>query len=185
MVKFGAEKIKNFKGYKKWLRYFFLAVASLYWAYIAITIAYWYFLELNSESLDKVIINPVFLWIVMGFFLLLEGVLFKKTKKAKPEVVSIYSNRKKTLIQISNIAYIESRGDFTLVILKDGSQLKNSVKISDWENKLGRFLRIHRSFLVSPNDAILKGNNIIVNGQWELPVSRSYKKKVEGYFMQK
>lgn len=182
IVKFGIEKTKSYKGFKKWLRYFFLAIISLYWGYIAITITYWYFLELRSDSLEKILINPIFIWIIIGFFVLLDFVLFKKVGPNETEVVSIYSNRKKTIIQIKNIAYIESRGDFTMATLKDGSEYKNTIKISEWEKKLKNFLRIHRSFLVNTNLTTLKGNEVIVNAEWTLPISRSYKKEVVGHF---
>ena len=42
IVKFGIEKTKHFYGLRKWVRYFFIAMISLYWGYVAITVAYWY-----------------------------------------------------------------------------------------------------------------------------------------------
>lgn len=182
VVKMGIEKIKHFKGIKKWLRSFLLAVISLYWGYIAIAIAYWYFLELKSDTLEGILINPIFIWIIIGFFVLLEYVLFKKTSEERAKSVSIYSERKKTVLEIHKIAYIESRDNYTMAILKDGSQYKNAIKISEWEFKLNDFLRIHRSFLVNPEWSIIKGNDIIVNGEIVLPISRSYKKKIEAYY---
>lgn len=182
ILKYGIEKTKSLDGFKKWIRYFFLAIMSLYWGYIAIIIAYWYFLELKSDSIEKILINPIFIWVIIGFFALLEFVLFKKANQSQASVVSIYSNRKKTIIQIKNIAYVESRSNFTLVILKDGSEYKNIIKISEWENRLENFLRIHRSFLVNTNLTTLNGNAVIVNAEWTLPISRSYKKEVLEHF---
>lgn len=184
IVIYGIEKYKNLKGLVKWIRYFFLAIISLYWGYLAITIAYWYFLELNAEGLDKVLVNPIFIWMVIGFFVLLEFILFRKMEKKESqlETITIYSDRKKTTLQKNYIAYVESRGDFTLVMMKDGNELKNNVKISEWEFKLDHFLRIHRSFLINPTKSIFKGSEVIVNGEWPLPVSRSYKPKVKDYF---
>ena len=164
------------------MRFFFLAVISLYWGYIAITIAYWYFLELKGGSLDKIVINPIFIWLIIGFFVLLDYVLFKSFKQTEDTVVTIYSNRKKTIIQIKNIAYIESKGDFTLVWLQDGSQLKNAIKISEWQHRLTHFRRIHRSFLINTDFATMQGNEVLINAQWKLPISRSYKKEVLAYF---
>ncbi|MEL0455103.1 LytTR family DNA-binding domain-containing protein [Flavobacteriaceae bacterium SZ-1-7] len=182
IVKFGIAKTKHFKGVKKWLRYLFLAVISLYWGYVAITITYWYFLELKADALEKILINPFFIWMIIGFFILLEYILFKKSDSAVKETISIYSDRKRTIIQVSNLAYVESRGDFTLAVLKDGSQYKNNIKISEWEQKLNSFVRIHRSFLVNPDLATLNGNEIVINAECSLPISRSYKKQVEAYF---
>ena len=182
LLKYGIEKTKPLDGFKKWIRYFFLAIMSLYWGYIAIIITYWYFLELKSDSIEKILINPIFIWVIIGFFALLEFVLFKKANQSQSNVVSIYSNRKKTVIQINNIAYVESRSNFTVVILKDGSEYKNIIKISEWENRLENFLRIHRSFLVNSNLTTLNGNAVIVNAEWTLPISRSYKKEVLKHF---
>ena len=185
IVKYGIEKTKLLKGLKKWVRYLLIAVTSLYWGYIAVTAAYWFFLELKADALEKILINPIFIWMMIGFFVLFETILFKKVKTVNNETISIYSDRKKTVFQINNIAYIESRGDFTMVVLKDGSQFKNTIKISEWEDKLKNFLRIHRSFLVNPDIATLRGSEIVIDENNALPISRSYKKKVEDYFKNK
>tara|TARA_R110002049_G_scaffold293731_2_gene478999 strand:- start:51371 stop:52072 length:702 start_codon:yes stop_codon:yes gene_type:complete len=182
MVKYGINTAKNFKGFSKWLRYFFIAILSLYWGYIAITIAYWCFLELKADSLEKILINPIFIWMIIGFFVLLEHAFFKTHNKTKNETIIIYSDRKKTVIKINNLAYIESRGNFTLAILEDGSSYKNNIRISEWESRLKGFVRIHRSFLVNPKCATLQGNEVVVNAKWSLPISRTYKEKVIDYF---
>lgn len=147
-------------------------------------IAYWYFLELNAAGFDHVLINPIFIWITIGFFLLLEQLLFKgwHAKQEAASTVTIYSERKKTVLEKNKKAYIESRGYFTLVMMNDGHEMKNNVRISEWEMTLDEFLRIHRSFLVNPKLAILKGNEVIINSEWTLPISRSYKTKVLAYF---
>lgn len=182
IVKFGMEKLKPLKGFKKVSRYFLIAVISLYWGYLAVTVAYWYFLELKSDSLEKILINPIFIWVIIGFFVLLEYKIFKRPDNEEIKTITIYSNRKKTTIKIDNLAYIESRADFTLALLIDGSEYKNSCRISEWEQKLNGFLRIHRSFLVNPDFSTLNGNELVVNAQWYLPISRSYKQRVEDYF---
>ena len=144
--------------------------------------AYWYFLELKADSVESTLINPVFIWIVIGFFILFERVIFKQAKTTTKETISIFSDRKKTIIKIDSLAYIESRGNFTVAVLLDGSHYKNTIRISEWEQKLIGFIRIHRSFLVNPEYATLKGNEVVVNNEIALPVSRSYKDKVNNYF---
>lgn len=178
IVKFGIERFQPLKGFKKALRYFLIAVVSLYWGYLAVTVAYWYFLELKSDSLEKILINPIFIWIIVGFFVLLEFMIFKKSMEEEMKTITIYSNRKKTTIKINNLAYIESRADFTLAILMDGSEYKNTSRISEWEQKLNGFVRIHRSFLVNSDVSTINGNEVVVNAKWSLPISRSYKQKV-------
>ncbi|TNJ41945.1 LytTR family transcriptional regulator DNA-binding domain-containing protein [Tamlana fucoidanivorans] len=182
IVKHSITKIKPLKGIKKWNRFFFLAIITLFWGYLAVTIVYWYFIELKANIIDEILINPVFIWLVLSFFLLLEYVLFKNDSSKKRETVTIYSNRKRTVLPINQIAFIESRSDFTIVMLIDGSNYKNTVKISEWENRLPDFLRIHRSFLVNPEFSLLKGKEVVVNSTWSLTVSRSYKQQVWQFF---
>jgi len=182
IVKYGIEKVRTLGGWKKYLRYFLLAIVSLYWVYVSITLAYWYFLELNATNLDQMLINPVFIWIVIGFFVGMEYFLFKNKGKPDLEKVTIYSSRKKTVLLIKNLAYIESRGDFTIAVLYDGSQYKNQVNISSWDIKLNNFIRVHRSFLVNPTNSVLQGNEVIINSEWKIPVSRGYKQKVQDLF---
>lgn len=181
-VKYGIKKVQSFSKTKKYLRYFLLAVGSLYWVYLSITLAYWYILELKAYQLEQILINPIFIWIIIGFFVGLEYFLFKYKEKPVLEKVKIYSNRKKTILVIDELAYIESRGDFTIAVLIDGSEFKNLINISTWENRLDRFLRVHRSFLVNPDKSILQGNEVVVNGKWKIPISRSYKERVVTYF---
>ncbi|WP_370477586.1 hypothetical protein [Tamlana flava] len=97
IVKFGIAKTKPFTGVKKWLRYLFLSLISLNWGYVAITITYWYFLELKADALEKILINPFFIWMIIGFFILLEYILFKKSNSIAKETIPIYSDRKKQL----------------------------------------------------------------------------------------
>lgn len=182
IVKFGFEKANLLKGVKKWIHYFYIAMLSLYWGYIAIAVAYWYFLELKADLLDKVLISPVFIWLIIGFFVLLEFMFFKKVQPKEQETITIYSDRKKTTINIENLAYIESRGEFTLAVLVDGKEFKNNMRISEWKQRLNGFLRIHRSFLVNPRYATLNGNEVVVNAQWNFPISRTYKQQVLSYF---
>ena len=164
---------------------FFWAVLALDASYLALLFSYWYFLELHPEQFQMILVNPVFIWVTLGFFAGLESFLFKEDPGEEPRTISIYSNRKKTVLEIDQIAYVESRGDFTLVFLKDGSEYKNMVKISNWQQHLDHFLRIHRSFLVNPDISVLHGSSVIVHSKWELPVSRGYKKQVQSYFSQK
>jgi len=182
IVKFGIDIIKPLKGFRKLLRYFFIAVISLYWGYVAIIAAYWYFLSLKADSLEKILINPLFIWIIIGFFVLLEHIVFKTSNKEENKTVTIYSNRKRATIKISNLAYIESRANFTLAFLIDGSEYKNMIRISEWEQKLKGFIRIHRSFLINPDFSTIKGNEVIIDAKWHLPISRSYKQRVFDYF---
>lgn len=184
-VKYSFHSIRSMSGYKKWIRILLIAVVSLYWSYLAIVIAYWYFLELKGGVMEAMLINPVFIWMIVGFLVLLEFQIFNRRGKPSKETISIFSNRKKTVLQIDQIAYVESRSHFTIVVLLNGDILKNNTTITEWEQKLKGFLRIHRSFLVNPDKMVLNGNEVIVNSIHNLPVSRKYKQEVMAFLQAK
>ncbi|NND51640.1 MAG: LytTR family transcriptional regulator [Flavobacteriaceae bacterium] len=184
-VKYSYEMIRHLRGFRKWLRLILIALVSLYWSYIAIAIAYWYLLELKGGVIEELMINPIFIWMIIGFLVLLEFQIFRKTNKKVNETISIYSNRKKIVLQVDSIAYIESRSDFTIAVLLDGETYKNNTTISDWSKKLDHFIRIHRAFLVNPESMVIKGNEILVNSTWNLPMSRKYKAEVINKFQNK
>ncbi|MGA9269235.1 MAG: LytTR family DNA-binding domain-containing protein [Lutimonas sp.] len=185
VVKYGLEQSnKQKRVFSKGVLFFFYGILCLYLSYMAILAAYWYFLELDAEAFNFMIVNPVFIWVSVGFFVFLEQLIFKAPDKEEElKTVTIFSERKKTVLQIDQIAYVESRADFTVAHLETGESFKNSVKISQWEQRLPDFLRIHRSFLVNPQKATLHGSKVRVSEDEELPVSRGYKTRVEAFFL--
>lgn len=184
VVKYGLEQgSKQKRALSRAVLYFFYGIFCLYLSYMAILAAYWYFLELDSQAFNFMIVNPVFIWISIGFFVFLEQLVFKTPVEEESKTVTIFSERKKTVLQIDQITYVESRGDFTVAHLNTGESFKNSVKISQWEQRLPEFLRIHRSFLVNPQKAALHGSKVRVGIDDDLPVSRGYKTRVEAFFL--
>ncbi len=184
VVKYGLEQSgKQKRAFSRGVLLFFYGILCLYLSYMAILAAYWYFLELDSQAFNFMIVNPVFIWISIGFFVFLEQLVFKTPVEEESKTVTIFSERKKTVLQIDQITYVESRGDFTVAHLDTGESFKNSVKISQWEQRLPEFLRIHRSFLVNPQKATLHGSQVRVGIDEDLPVSRGYKTRVEAFFL--
>ncbi len=184
VVKYGLEQSqKEINAVKKWIWLFFYGILCLYLSYMAILAAYWYFLELDAEAFNFMIVNPIFIWISIGFFVFLEQRIFKGKAEEEPVTVTIFSARKKTVLQVDQITFVESRGDFTIAHMESGESFKNSVKISQWEQRLPAFVRRHRSFLVNPQKAALHGSHVRVGTDEELPISRGYKSKVEAFFL--
>ncbi len=182
LIKFSWPKIKTLPKTKKILRLFYVAVASLYICYLAITLAYWYFLELRGGQMEQVFLNPVLVWIILGFFAGIESYFFPIHDPISKKSITIFSNRKNTTLLIDDIVFIESRNEFTLVRLANDQEIINKITISNWVDKLPNFIRTHRSFLINPSSAILKGNEIIISSKWHIPISRSYKAEVYNYF---
>jgi hypothetical protein len=177
----------KFSGWKRYNRLFFIVVSSLYLAYLAITFVYWYFLGFNPNYFEKSIINPVLLWVIMGFFSGLYFFLFRKkvSENIGPETISFYSNRKLISLRQDEILFVESLGEYTEIQLVNGQSLKNGVKISEWTNRLPQFLRVHRSFLINPEFAIYKGQEVEINGKQLISISRTYKEQTKAYFLKK
>ncbi|MET0637890.1 MAG: LytTR family DNA-binding domain-containing protein [Chitinophagaceae bacterium] len=81
---------------------------------------------------------------------------------------------------ISDILYIESWKDYVKVVCLDGQYLLARQSISSMENLLSehKFIRTHRSFMVSI-DKISGYNGIAVQlGKTEIPIGRLYKQAV-------
>lgn len=184
IMKYGLELSKKEKHHvKRGILLFVYGMLCLYISYMSILGAYWYFLELDAEAFNFMIVNPIFIWVSIGFFIFLEKWIFSGKQEEEPATVTIFSERRKTMLQVDQITFVESRGDFTVAHLDSGESFKNSVKISQWERRLPAFLRIHRSFLVNPQRATLHGSKVRVGSDEELPVSRGYKTRVEAFFL--
>jgi DNA-binding LytR/AlgR family response regulator len=81
---------------------------------------------------------------------------------------------------INDIVYIESWKDYIKVFLTNGKSLLVKQSISSMENLLSdhKFLRVHRSYMVSM-DKISGYNNLSVQlGFTEIPIGRLYKQAV-------
>ena len=184
IMKYGLERSNKEKHrVKRGILLFFYGMLCLYISYMSILGAYWYFLELDAEAFNFMIVNPIFIWISIGFFIFLEKWIFSGKQTEEPATVTIFSERRKTMLQVDQITFVESRGDFTVAHQDSGESFKNRVKISQWERRLPAFLRINRSILVNPQKATLHGSTIRVGNDEDLPVSRSYKTKVDTFFL--
>jgi hypothetical protein len=177
----------KFSSWKRYNRLFLIVVSSLYLAYLAITFVYWYFLGFNPNYFEKSIINPVLLWVIMGFFSGLYFFLFRKksSKNSVSKTINFYSNRKLISLRQDEILFVESLGEYTEIQLVNGQSLKNGVKISEWTTRLPQFLRVHRSFLINPEFAIYKGQEVEINGKHLISISRTYKEQAKAHFLKK
>ncbi|WBL41730.1 LytTR family DNA-binding domain-containing protein [Algoriphagus halophytocola] len=184
---FGIKWSLKFNSFKRIVRLLLSGILSLNLAYLVIAFVYWYFLNFNPNFFEKSIINPILLWVIMGFFVGLHFFLFHRSQQqedVEEKTISFYSERKITSVPIKDILMIESLSDHTTVRLSNGQTLKNSIKISEWENKLPKFLRIHRSFLINPTFAIYKGNEIEMDGKQLVPISRKFKEITRRHFLE-
>lgn len=93
--------------------------------------------------------------------------------------IIVRADKKMIKVPLEDIQYIESLKDYVIIHV-GGRRIVTKQKISYLEQKLpdGKFLRIHRSFLVALNKIqAFSPNHVEINSQ-ELPIGRSYKSEV-------
>ena len=108
------------------------------------------------------------------------------TQAAKEEIDSIFvkSDYKLVQVKLDNILYIEGLKDYIKICTDDDSKpLLSLMSIKSMEELLpsGRFMRVHRSFIVHVDKIKIIDRNRIVFGKTYIPVSDSYKKEFNAF----
>ncbi len=88
-------------------------------------------------------------------------------------------------ISLNDILYIEAWRDYVKIITKTETIL-SLLSISLLEQKLpsNKFLRVHRSFIISPNSIeSIERNRIYIQGNW-IPIGGSYKETFQTWLEQ-
>ena len=157
------------------LALFLLIVTHMLFSYIKNEPAYSF-----PQDIAPILANPVFLAIILTILAYGEFRLEKwlgKTRKNHP--VTFTSDYRKVTLDTEDILYIESRDSEVWLYARDGKSYRNKTGISQWENLLGPdFVRIHRSFLVNGQEAVVTSPETVSIAGTELPVSRKYKDSV-------
>ena len=85
-------------------------------------------------------------------------------------------NKDMTRVLLKDIIYIESFRDYLKIILKDRSLITYQ-RISYMEEKLpeGKFMRIHKSYIVALHKVISYRNDTIYLDKFNLPIGRTYR----------
>lgn len=94
--------------------------------------------------------------------------------------IYLRADRKNIKILLSDILFIESLKDYIKVITKDKTIIAKQ-SISSFEETLptGKFLRVHRSFIISVNKIDSYNQDLIQINKYEIPISRSYRHEFE------
>ena len=98
----------------------------------------------------------------------------------KSDFIFVRSDRKMIKINFSEVNYIESLGDYLKIHLSNKTIITRET-ITSIEAKLPKkkFLRIHRSFIVSINKIESFTNEFVEINNKAIPISRSYKNDVK------
>ncbi|MGB1308423.1 MAG: LytR/AlgR family response regulator transcription factor [Oceanihabitans sp.] len=117
--------------------------------------------------------------------------VYSKSKTSIPEeseiadFIFVRSERKMLKIDFNAIRYVESYSDYIKIHLENETIVTRET-ISAIEGKLptNRFIRIHRSYIISLKYISSFTNEHVLIKEKALPISRSYKKEVLGFLDQ-
>lgn len=144
--------------------------------------------QLNQKEVPPMLINPVFLGLILTALSIGDhfwGLWLSKHLKPVSRTITFFSDRRSVTLDLSVIAYIESNDTEVRIVTVSGESYRNKTGIGQWENLLGEgFLRIHRSFLVNMELAVLVSSETVVVGDVRLPVSRKYREIVQSHFLE-
>ena len=110
-----------------------------------------------------------------------DGVVETKMYKTNPDAfIYLKADRVMQKIFINEILYIESWKDYVKLFFTNGKHLLVKQPISAIENLLSehKFIRVHRSYIVSLNKISGYSNTSLQLGSTEVPVGRLYKQNV-------
>lgn len=111
--------------------------------------------------------------------------LKQRAAGAEPaDCIYVKSDYKLVRISLDRILYIEGLKDYVKIYVEDEPKaILSLISMKAMEDKLpsGRFIRVHRSFIVQKSKIKLIDRGRIVFGKEYIPVSDSYKQELQSY----
>lgn len=174
----------------------YMIIISLYLEVWIIMLAFMFLANYQFQNMIPVTTNVFVLAVTLycivfmyGFILLVRRSflseksiqeLEEEKDKQKIDYLSVRVDRKTSLIARNDIDYIESLGDYVKIMTSKNAPVITKEKISNLGEKLPEsFLRIHRSFIINSSKIqSFSREEVIMNNDISLPISRTYKKKV-------
>jgi DNA-binding LytR/AlgR family response regulator len=104
------------------------------------------------------------------------------TKEEQPDYFFVYVEYNLVKISIPEILYIEGMKDYVKIYLNSSSKpviTKMSMKAMEEKLSGHRFVRTHKSYIISASKVTAVKRDLICIGSLELPLSESYKPAVE------
>ena len=99
----------------------------------------------------------------------------------KPDFVFVKVDGQHQKIAYNDILYVEAFADYVKIWISNDKRIVTLQTMRNMENSLpsDRFVRIHRSFIVSKSHIEAIQNNAVVVGQKHLPIGKNYKELVQ------
>lgn len=108
----------------------------------------------------------------------------KESIKTTANHLFVKSDYKLIRIELNDIKYIESQHEYIKIHLVNSNPVLTQLSLKSIEEQLppDRFMRVHRSFIVSlARVSVIERNRIIFDGNIYIPVSEQYKEKFQEY----
>lgn len=180
------------KYFKFSLYFFYVLVISLNLEMLVITgafiiLAEYNYANLNPVTADVFVLTTTMYAIVLAvaFIRMAKFFLIERSEKENLEHridrnttkrITVIENRKKRILELGQILFVESLDKFVKIELKDGSVIETKEKISELERRLpDDFIRVHRSIIVNTINITSYSKEAVIVGGSELPISRTYK----------
>jgi two-component system LytT family response regulator len=96
----------------------------------------------------------------------------------------VKSEYKLIRIELDDIKYIESQHEYIKIHLVNSTPVLTQLSLKSIEEQLppDRFMRVHRSYIVSlAKISVIERNRIVFDGKIYIPVSDQYKEKFQEY----
>ncbi len=111
------------------------------------------------------------------------NILYEGNQKI-PGHFFVKSDYKLVRIELEQIKYIESQHEYVKIYFINGDPVTTQMSLKSVEELLpsDRFMRVHRSFIVSLQSiALIERNRIIFDGKIYIPIGDQYKEKFQAY----
>jgi len=111
--------------------------------------------------------------------------LTRKSDPAREEqFITVKSEYRIIQLALDRIVHVESRDDYVKIFLQDGKFIMSKMTTRAMQEKLpaGKFLRIHRSYIVNKSYISHLSSSSVKLGAIELPIGKNYKKEVMEQF---
>jgi DNA-binding LytR/AlgR family response regulator len=108
----------------------------------------------------------------------------KESIRASASHLFVKSDYKLIRIELDDIRYIESQHEYIKIHLINSTPVVTQLSMKAIEEQLpsDRFMRVHRSFIVSLKKiSVIERNRIVFDGKVYIPVSDQYKEKFQEY----
>ncbi|MCX6307203.1 MAG: LytTR family DNA-binding domain-containing protein [Bacteroidetes bacterium] len=108
----------------------------------------------------------------------------KESIRATASHLFVKSDYKLLRIELDDIKFIESQHEYIKVHLINSAPVVTQLSMKTIEEQLppDRFMRVHRSFIVSLKKiSVIERNRIVFDGKVYIPVSDQYKEKFQEY----